>query len=295
MHPVSALERLGGTARFAELVRLTDRSDLTRVVDAGDIVRDSRGRYSLVDTDEALRTANRVTGVLSHTSAALHWGWKVKEAPAKPHVTFRRKRRPTPKQRKGVVAHWFDLPVDSVVDGQVTTKSQTLIDCLRHLPFDEALAIADSALRAQDISPAALVELAAGIRGSGARQARRVAACADGRAANPFESVLRAIALSIPGLHLIPQGVVSGDGIWGQHDLVDFQLKLVLEADSHTWHSTREALRSDCRRYNTLVTHGWLVLRFAWEDVMGEPELVRAQIVAVTGWELRRTTGNLAS
>jgi hypothetical protein len=34
----------------------------------------------------------------------------------------------------------------------------------------------------------------------------------------------------------------------------------------------------DCRRYDELVIAGWLVLRFAWEHVMFEPEWVRHTI-----------------
>lgn len=55
-----------------------------------------------------------------------------------------------------------------------------------------------------------MVALAGGIRGPGAPQARRVAQEASHLAANPFESVLRAIALDVPGLNLRPQVVIAG-------------------------------------------------------------------------------------
>jgi hypothetical protein len=82
------------------------------------------------------------------------------------------------------VAHWRDLGDDEVRDN-VTSPARTLLDCITGLPFDEALAIADSALRAGSITPSTLVALAATARGNGARQARRVATVADDRAANP--------------------------------------------------------------------------------------------------------------
>ncbi|MFL6159742.1 MAG: DUF559 domain-containing protein [Marmoricola sp.] len=53
---------------------------------------------------------------------------------------------------------------------------------------------------------------------------------------------------------------------------------MVLEADSHTWHSSRSALKRDCRRYIALVLAGWTVLRFAWEDVMFDQERVRTDL-----------------
>ena len=74
-------------------------------------------------------------------------------------------------------------------------------------------------------------------------------------------------------------------GFLGRPDLVDLRLKIVLEADSFEWHGGREALASDAQRYNTLVAHGWVVLRFCWEDVMFHPEQVEATLRAVV--ELR--------
>lgn len=101
---------------------------------------------------------------------------------------------------------------------------------------------------------------------------------ADGRAANPFESVLRAIASGVAGLSVVPQLWISGIG---QPDLVDERLRLVLEADSVEFHGRRIALRKDCERYNALVVEGWLVLRFAWEHVIHDPEYVRRVITGV--------------
>jgi very-short-patch-repair endonuclease len=291
VHPVLALERLGGVARRQDLVPLTTGLDLRAAVLCGDIVRDARGRYSLASVDKARRTAHAVTGVLSHTSAALHWGWAVKTVPAKPHVTVRRKRRLTIEQRLLVVAHWRDLAPEEVVDG-VTSRERTLLDCITGLPFDEALSVADSALRTRSISPARLTRLAATAPGNGARRARRVAAHADRRAANPFESTLRAIAIDVKGLEVTPQLTIETPRLIASPDLVDPRRRIVLEADSHTWHSSRKALRRDCRRYNALVLDRWTVLRFTWEQVMFEPDDVRScleDVVVLTDQQARRT------
>jgi very-short-patch-repair endonuclease len=51
-------------------------------------------------------------------------------------------------------------------------------------------------------------------------------------------------------------------------------LEIVAEADSYEWHGGRAELASDARRYNLLVVGGWLVLRFAWEDVMFDRDYV---------------------
>ncbi len=119
------------------------------------------------------------------------------------------------------------------------------------------------------------------LRGPGAARARRTAALADGRAANPFESALRAICLDVVGLDVEPQVTIRDPHLLGRPDLTDVRLKVVLEADSFEWHGDRAALHRDANRYNALVAAGWLVLRFSWEEVMFHPERVRAVLEAV--------------
>ncbi len=151
--------------------------------------------------------------------------------------------------------------------------------CLRQLPEDEALAIADSACRAGYGHLVKRVAVTA--RGTGSTRIRRIAAAARADAANPFESVLRSIALSVPGLNVEPQVLITSVTPWAQPDLVDRDLRIVLEADSFQWHGHRTALAADARRYNLLVADGWTVLRFSWEEVMGRPEDIRRVLVAV--------------
>jgi len=278
---VQSLHRLGGVATRQALVRATSRKEFDRAVTSGEVVRDGHGRYSLPVADDALRAANRLGGVVSHRSAALHWGWEVKTPPPLPDVTVRRNRVIAAERREGVALHRAAL-ASADADGLVTSRERTLVDCMRSLPFDEALAVADSARRHGDISRRRLIELADAIKGPGAPQARRVAREATHLAANPFESVLRAIGLDVPGLDLQPQVVISDTDGRGRPDLVDRRRRLVVEAESHSWHSRRGALRRDCRRYTKLVLLGWRVLRFAWEDVMFYQDYVRDCLVQAT-------------
>lgn len=282
MDPVDALHRLGGVANYATLARLCGRAAIDARLAAGAIRRDGRGRYSLPATDDARRAASALTGVVSHTSAALYWGWEVKTVPDIPHVTVPTNRNLTPPMRHLAQPHWAALAADEVTD-LVTRPERTLADCLRHLPFDEALTIADSALRHGAFSDSGLRRIAGDVRGPGAARSRRVAALANGSAANPFESVLRAIAVEIRGLNLRPQVRIASPHFFARPDLVDEDLAVVVEADSNTWHnSSRQQLRRDCRRYTGLVARGWLVARFAWEDVMFEPSYVREELTLVT-------------
>jgi very-short-patch-repair endonuclease len=280
MNITQKVYRLGGVTDRSTLVRLTSRAQVETALKCGEIVRDGRGRYAVPVADRGLRAAHAVSGVLSHRSAALYWGWELKCVPPVPDVTVPRNRNIDPERRRGLAVHWARLGPEDVVDGRVTSRERTLVDCLRSLPFDEALAIADSALRHLAITHARLIQLAASVRGPGGAACRRVAHAANGKAANPFESVLRAISFQVPGLDLQPQVVLAEDPIL-RPDLVDARLRVVAEADSFEWHSSRSALKRDCRRYNRLVLLGWHLLRFAWEDVMHDPDYVRACLIEV--------------
>ncbi|UUZ58791.1 DUF559 domain-containing protein [Nocardioides sp. B-3] len=178
-----------------------------------------------------------------------------------------------------ITPSWIDLAHDET-EGYATTEAKTLEMCGRRLPFDEALAIIDSALRA-GYPIDTLREAANTAKGPGSARLRRVTAAADKRAANPFESVLRALALEVPGLSVEPQVGIRGElGLDVRPDLVDRRRRIVLEADSFEWHGDRAALRRDARRYDLLVVNGWTVLRFSREDVMHDPGVGRVVLIA---------------
>ena len=280
------IQELGGITTRKDLLRRADRLEIDRALAAGEIVAPSRGRYALPVTDEAVRHSHAMSGVLSLTSAALHHEWEVKTPPDKPHILVPTKRKVPNELRAAVHLHRGDLHSDEI-SGIATSKEFTLLQCLRSLPFDEALSVADSALRHGE-PPATLRRVAAGARGPGAPQVRRVAAEADGDAANPFESTLRAVSRDVPGLHVQPQRLVVTPRSSARPDLVDVDLGIILEADSFEWHGDRVALRRDARRYNLLVLDGWIELRFAWEDVMFDQDYVRDVLVAVVGFVQRR-------
>lgn len=281
---VEVLVELGGVATRATLIDATSRAEVDQALDAGDVVALQRGRYALPLVDEALAAAHRLTGVLSGPSAALRWGWAVKTVPERPVVTVPRNRRIRGGEAVGVELWRADLGPDDV-DGPVTSKDRTLVDCLRREPFDSALAIADSALRDGYARPR-LLALARDARGPGSIQVAAVARAADARAANPFESVLRAIAGRVEGLEVEPQVSIREPAFLGRPDLVDQRLQIILEADSFEWHGGRADLVRDARRYNDFVVAGWLVLRFAWEDVMFHQDRVEAVLAAAVA---RRT------
>jgi len=281
---VEVVEELGGVATRSLLVAATSRADVDRALRSGEIIAVGHGRYCLPSVGQAVRLAHAVGGVLSLTSAALHHGWEVKQVPERPQVTVGRRRHVDPALAHFMELHYADLRPEDL-GGIVTNVETTLLQSLRTLPEDEALAIADSALRS-GVPPNTLRRISVSVRGPGAAKVRRIAELADGDAANPFESCLRYVALEA-GLRVRPQ--VTLPGLTVRPDLVDEDLGVVLEADSFGWHGDRAALRRDARRYDVMVINGWLVLRFAWEDVMFDQEYVRSVIVAVVRLVQMRT------
>ncbi|MDN4160112.1 DUF559 domain-containing protein [Nocardioides abyssi] len=273
---VELLADLGGVARRGVLLAVVDRGSLEASVAGGSVVRVGRGLYALPGADDAVRVAAHLGGVVSHTNAALQHGWGVKTLPDRPHVVVPRGRK-VGRRRALAHVHYADLAPGDVVDG-VTSPAVTLRHCLRALPVDEALAVADSALRESGCHRL-LEEVAEEARGPGAPRVRRIADLATELAANPFESVLRAICLEVPGLEVRPQVTITDGGFRARADLADERLRIVCEADSFAWHGSRSALASDARRYNRMVVAGWIVLRFTYEDVMFHPEEVRAVLL----------------
>ncbi len=65
-------------------------------------------------------------------------------------------------------------------------------------------------------------------------------------------------------------------GLTYQPDLVDRTNRIVIEADSWTFHSDRQTHGRDCVRHSALAVAGWLVLRSTWEQVRLSPSYADA-------------------
>jgi very-short-patch-repair endonuclease len=270
MDAVSALTRLGGIGSTADLLELTTRKRLRRAVVDRTIVHVSRGRYALPSADLARSLAAEVDGHLRLLSAVAHWGWESKWPARHPQLG---------------IAHRPDRPVEAEVfvgavprrdiDGWATSKVRTVLDCAAELPFDEALAVADSALRHGDVTRDEL-EVAMGDD----PRVHRVVAHATELAANPFESVLRAILVEA-GIGVVPQWETTIGRVTYHPDLAEPFAGLAIEANSWRHHAGKAEHDADCRRYNALVVGGWTVLRFTWEQVMFSPWEVVATVRGV--------------
>lgn len=278
LEPPDALRRLGVVADASQLRAVCDHWAIRKAVRDGSIVRAGPRRYALPGTTDTLLAAARLGGVVSHLSAAIYWGWPVKSQPDRPHVTIPRRRARSAEARHGVQVYWADLPAEDIHQSQVTSPVRTVVDCARSLPLDEALSVADSALRQESVTRERLREAAQRLPRTGRTRALAVVEMADGRADNPFESCLRALASTVPGLQVTPQFQIADIG---RADLVDEHLRLVVEAESIAFHNSEQSFRRDIRRYTAMVCNGWRVVRFCWEDVMFRQGYVREVLLAL--------------
>ena len=287
--PEEVLSRLDGAARAQDLVALCGAHAVRRAFAEGRIRRVARGRYALPACADPWLAALRISGVVSHQSAAQLIGLDLLRAPDAPHVTVRRGRHHV--TAVGAHLHWADLGRHEVDErARVTAPVRTVLDLCRSLSFAEALAATDSALRRRLVTPSALASAAAALRGGGRARIQRVIALADSRAGSVLESALRALLIANSVAGFVPQWAVQDGPFLARVDLAHPGLRIVLEADSFEYHGTRAALVRDCRRYDELTVRGWLVLRFAWEHVMFEPEWVIDTIGAAMSCRSRRST-----
>lgn len=289
------LTQQGGVATRSEILREVTEASLRAALTQGRLVRLSRGRYALpsVDVgaprwDEALkvtaersrRAAHELSGTAVLLSAAARWGWRCKWVPRRPQVVVPRGRKVTATRQQRHEMHWRAIPRGDVVDGWVTDRVRTAVDCAATLPPDEALCVLDSALREGMVTRDEMLLACAGLAPRFRRRAEESIRLADGSSDNPFESVLRWIALGVPTLAVQTQVRIDDPaGFVGRVDLADEELRIVLEADSVEFHSEPEQLERDCIRYTRLVADDWLVLRFTWKQVMNDPEWVRDVII----------------
>jgi very-short-patch-repair endonuclease len=267
------LRQMGRPARSAELVAATSKKAVAAAVRRGEVERLTRGVYALPGLATDRMTAAAYDAVLSHLSAARVWNLPLLVPPEKPHIIVPANRRP--RHGPPAVMHWAEVTADERRTG-TTSLLRTVLDCARILPFAEALAVADAALASGVIHPEELLASAVAMRGPGCPNARRVAACADGRAGSFLESMLRGllIANGVDGFE--PQVFVSSGLFRARVDLGHREAQLALEVEGYEFHGSARDFAADCGRYDELVTAGWLVLRFTYQHVIGHPTWVIA-------------------
>ena len=266
------LQRLGWVATRQQLLAAgVSRKRLCDALAAGEVVRLQTGVYGPASGAADVAAAVRLNGALSHGSAAQWWRMEMLHPPAGTYVTvsLALKKVAPP----GVVPHRADVPTTVRRLVRVTTPLQTVVDCLRTLPAGEGVVIGDSAIRHGLVTRREVLAASQRLRGRGAPAAKHAAAML-GPGESVLESACRVILLEAglprPREQLeiaTREGVKRVDFAWPEH-------RVVLEAEGFASHGFRFGLVQDCVRTNGLQLAGWLVLRAAWEHVMGQPGYV---------------------
>ena len=264
------LDRLGGCATTAQLSGVPARA-LRAAVERGEVERLARGVYGLLSLGPDRLAAVGYDGVVSHTSAAIAWRLPVLVRPEKPHITVPANRRP--RAGRPAELHWAGVSRAERA-ARLTSLLRTVLDCARILPFGEALAIADAALATGRLTRDELESAAAAMRGPGRPNAVRVAAEASRQSESFLESMLRSLLISAGIGGFEPQAVVQTGGARVRVDLGHRAAQVALEAEGYEFHGSPAAFAADCRRYDDLITAGWLVLRFTYQQVIGDPAWV---------------------
>jgi very-short-patch-repair endonuclease len=272
MQPVAEiLTWMGGSATADELLRVTTRHHLYAAVERGEVERVARGVYGLTSLGPARLAALAYDGVVSHLSAAALWQLPLLDQPEKPHLIVPVKRRP--RAGRPAILHWAAVSSDDRRH-RVTGLVRTVLDCSRVLPFGEALAVADAALRSGKLGQAELNTAAAALRGPGCPMALRVADAATGLSESFLESIVRSLLLEAGLDGFEPQVRVEHNGTWMRVDLGHRELRIAIEAEGYEYHGSSIDFAADCRRYDDLVAAGWLVLRFTYRQVLRDPTWV---------------------
>jgi very-short-patch-repair endonuclease len=272
-------------ARRRELLRFGASDDLIRVAMLdGHLRRVCHGWYS----DPGLPSAETYVaafrgGHLSHATARAMWGLPGPSEATLIHRTV--PRGPGARKHTGERIHRVELaPADCTMrlGLPITSPERTVVDEARRLPWPWGVAVADAALHQGLVTRGHLVgALERSPRGPGIGQARRAIELSDGRAESALESLAR-VPLVCGGLEPRLQVEI---GQFRVDLLID---ELVIECDGFAHHSSRESYRGDRRRLNWLACQGFTVLRFSWEDVVGDPGGMVATVRAALNMLARR-------
>jgi hypothetical protein len=171
----------------------------------------------------------------------------------------------------------------ATVEGiRVTTIARTVFDLAGILAFDEFERITEALLLARRLEMRQLertIETLARRGKPGSRTARDFVTLRLGddprstRLERFGRSVLRSTGLPSP----VAQYPIPWSGTRRFDDAYP-ESKLAIEWDSRSWHSQRGAMRSDRQRDREAALHGWIVVRFTWQDVIERPDEVSSTV-----------------
>lgn len=166
-------------------------------------------------------------------------------------------------------AHWGGGPVQPPLLSLVEPLENALVHVADCQPFENALAVWESAQNKRLVHPDYLSGLP--LRSAAAR---RVRAASSSFSDSGIETIPR-VRLERIGVYMRQQVSIDGhrvDGLIGD--------RLVLQIDGFDYHSTPEQRRKDLAHDRRLALQGYTVLRFDYKQILFEWPLVEAEILA---------------
>ncbi|PJI94075.1 DUF559 domain-containing protein [Luteimicrobium subarcticum] len=288
---LARLRDLGGAAAHRDLVRDdAERNTLRNLVRAGLVVRAARATYTLPGTHAAVVTAARFGGHVDCVTAVAIHGIELIDAPRETHlaVPLDKSCSRWPRAELAVVrrhrTHLLAQAPDQLAP--VQPLAHALARALVCRPRDQAVEAVDLALKDDLVTKA---DVARCLAPNAPRAAWTALALADGRVDSGLETRAR-LALVDAGFAPVPHVVHVGVGE------VDLQVEhVIVECDGFEYHSRRGEYREDRRRDRELVARGFVVLRFTFEDVMGDPTIVPRAVRAALAAPDRTAVARMAT
>jgi very-short-patch-repair endonuclease len=222
--------------------------------------------------------------IASHHSAARIHGLDMLSPPGEDLVSVTRSSpgRVVKPSSTGIVVHNVPVP-DWQRSGafgiSLTNVSRTVIDVARTSPFQCGVAIADCALRLNRTSQPELMAIAEACkRWPGVAQATRVVRFSDGNAESVLESMAR-VVFAEEGLE--PAQLQAAIPVFQDTVRVDFywpKYRTIAEADGLAKYAKPEDLKKQFERDRKLRAAGYRVVHFTWDEIVGTPQYVVAQV-----------------
>ncbi|HWC14147.1 MAG TPA: type IV toxin-antitoxin system AbiEi family antitoxin domain-containing protein [Actinomycetota bacterium] len=294
-----AAKQFGVISRAQVLCLGLSPAAITRRISTGRFLRLHRGIYRLPGAPPS-RRQTLIAAVLwagpgsaaSHRSAAELWGLDVKTS----HLEISTPRR---LESHVVLPHRVDpLPPEDlkIIDGiPCTAIDRTIMDLAAVLDLDSVEDALESALRKRCTSVSRLrFRIARESHRRGVSKLRKLLdeRSSDGQPTESrFETRLHRL-LRDGGLPPLRQLTVWDGGVFVAR--VDFcypEAKVIVEADSYRWHSSKRAWQRDIERRNQLTALGWQIVHITWEDLTRRPQATLTRVRALMQPQLFSSSG----
>jgi len=224
--------------------------------------------------------------VLSHWDAAAHWGLMPSRGSLIHVMTPVRSGRDPDRtrirlHRTGTLRAWEFALTEEI---PTTTVARTLLDLAPHLrprAMEDAIAHANrldlfdllAVRRCLDEHP----------RQHGAPALRRLLDALAGTDAADLRSTLEVLLLQLSDDHQLPEPVTNAQVEGFTVDFFWPTRRLVIEADSYTYHSMPTTFERDRERDQQLTLAGYTVVRFTYKQVTRQPKAVANRVRRLLG------------